>query len=123
MPLRFAVSEKPATSLPLAGQTQSTRSSSWSSGGGWRATSGLLSLRAVGGAVATSDSDAGAGPALAASCRSRTARSEYGSFNAFGLVFRLPAGAACATTGGGVDVAGGEDGDVAGADGDDAGGD
>src|SRR5882672_8666806 len=100
MPFRFAVSEKPATILPFAGHAQSSLSSSPApadgaagvtgagvAGLGGR-TSGLGSTRTPPGAAIASASG-GAGTALAASVRSRTAWSVYGSLMALGDVLTL----------------------------------
>src|SRR5439155_20786669 len=102
MPLRFAVSENAPTSLPFAGQAQSSRSSSPLLLCGARAASPFASGR-DGGATATfspaAADDVGVAADALASAISRTACSEYGSFNAFGADFTLSP--ARATTGGG----------------------
>ena len=99
MPLRFAVSEKPATILPLAGHAQSSASLSPLVAGagdddvggpvGAAFGSGFGSARTAGG-VASATESGGAGTALAANVRSRTAWSEYGSLIALGDVLVEP---------------------------------
>src|SRR5689334_6055291 len=96
MPLRFAVSENVPTTLPLAGHTHSTLSSSspasfaLARGAGdsaFAGGAGAAAAGAAGAAIATaSGGDAGAEGARVAS---RNACSEYGSLNALGSFFSV----------------------------------